>query len=1723
MNSNTSKIQSILIALLFVLTVMMPFTQMGMADEKAGNSTVDITVSMYENEIHLSYQIGEYDIDYVDYGGTEYQRYQINGESNWKQQGFPDLPNIRRSIIIPDDRKMMIDVDNVDYLEYTNVDIIPSKGILPRTINPDDVDFKFDAFYETDSWFPESFVSLDEPYILRDFRSQIVQINPVQYNPALRMIRVIESIDVTVSEDGLAETNILDRPNDLVSINQEFDTVYSRHFINYEEVKSSEKYDTVSEHGNMLVITYDDFYDEMIPFVEWKNMKGIPTEMVNLSEIGTTALEIDGYIDDYYFDNGLTFVLLVGDIGQVPSMDTPLSSHVSDPSYAYIVNDDNYQDIFIGRFSAQTADQVTTMVERSIEYERDSQTGADWYHKGGGSGSGEGTGDDNEYDWEHMRNLRYLLEGFTYSTINEYYSGDHGENDDPGEPDTSVILSDLNEGRSIYNHVGHGAWDGIGWGAMPGWYVLQNDNIDDLTNDNKLPFVVLVACNSGEFESYDSCFSETWMRATNNGEPTGAIGCFASTQSQSWDPPMEAQDEIVDLLVNEIYNTMGGLCYSGTMSMMDEYGSGSYSETDTWTLIGDPSLQLRTDTPEDMIVDHDSSIMNGATEFEVSVNDVEGALCALSNNGNLLGYGYTDALGETVISLSDPIENMDEVTLVVTAFNKMTYITTIDVMPPLRNIAEFDPMQGVLINYGGEGTFGIPYDLIAEMSEDAIVYTIVSSSSQQSTVESLYASNGVNTANCEYLIAPSNSYWTRDYGPWFRYNSSINEIEIIDFIYNRPRPDDDDIPNQFAAAYGLTSVFMDIEHTGGNYMTDGMGISASTDLVLSENPSMTEEDVQNMFSEYLGIGNYILYPDPLGEYIEHIDCWGKFLSPDTIMIAEVSPSHSHYDDFEEAATYFSNQMSSYGTPYNVVRVYCDMEEPYINSLILNNKVFVPISGSEWDDEAIASYESAMPGYEVLGFTGSWLNTDALHCRTKGIPNMDMLHMSHDELINQMPNDAGFEVDADIIAYGNGNTVANPLIHWKNTSAGVWNAIPMLNDEDTFYAAIPNHPCGETISYYISAENSQSELFSLPYAGESDPFSFEITLVPDIWIEPESLSIVGNINELLTTELAIGNDDFAGENLDFTLSCSSQGDWLSVDGDYGSIIPGENMSITVQADTNGLDVGIYEGTITINSDDPDTPIINVPVTLETVYGNNVGAVSINYPVGAIPDGPHTVNATVQNFGSNDQYDVLVNCSIFEGGIDGTVLIEDFSTDPTDWTITNVEGTAWTWDSSDERMEHSYGFPNSGYLDSPVLDCSGKSGMSLSFWHYWKADYSSADYQDGYVRGSIDGGATWPYLIDEFHHNDPGEETAVKEYDISSWADNQANVMIRFDVSNYNDWYWRIDDFNVSAEITGDMIYSAETLVDIPAYQQQYVEFSPAWDAYMGVYGIQVTTHLAGDEFPGNDAVAEVVSVEGPGLGFDPSGVDFGTMGVNQTDSTTFDIWNDGVGLLSYSLSESESWLEVSPLSGDSSGEHDIITVDVDTTGLTPGLSYHGDISISSDGGSGVFSVDFYLVSDSTELLDVEQSLYDRGFPVRHAVDGDWAAAQNFTPSLGMITSVDLWLRVFGTPEFDLTVELREDDPQGTLLDAVVFTPGEVPTSWGWFHVDFVDAVVDPAKDYFIVIPPAPSGVTTSFGYEWGYALDDVYADGSFWFTRDGGGLWRDLPDSYEFAFQTYGLI
>tara|TARA_X000001036_G_scaffold439082_1_gene488834 strand:+ start:2662 stop:3948 length:1287 start_codon:yes stop_codon:yes gene_type:complete len=311
---------------------------------------------------------------------------------------------------------------------------------------------------------------------------------------------------------------------------------------------------------------------------------------------------------------------------------------------------------------------------------------------------------------------------------------------------------------------------------------------------------------------------------------------------------------------------------------------------------------------------------------------------------------------------------------------------------PVRSIAEYEPMQGVLIRY----PFGISTSLISEMSEDVTIYCLVSSSQQNSAYNSMNSGN-VNMENVEFILGSTDSYWTRDYGPWWVVDGN-GDMGIVDFTYNRPRPNDNNAPYKVSEHLDVPYYSADFISTGGNYMTDGTGISASTQIAYTENSQCGTNDqssiplppcsyVDNVLTDYYGVNTYHVVADPNDEYIDHIDCWGKYLSPTRMLIREVSASHPQYQEIEAVAEYFENTLTSTGEEWEVFRVYTPNDQPYTNSLILNNKVFVPVMNSQWDDDALEVYQAAMPDHEVLGFTGSWQSTDALHCRVKGIPDL----------------------------------------------------------------------------------------------------------------------------------------------------------------------------------------------------------------------------------------------------------------------------------------------------------------------------------------------------------------------------------------------------------------------------------------------------------------------------------------------------------------------------------------------------------------------------------------------------------------------------------------------------------------------------------------------------------------------------------------------------------------
>ena len=586
------------------------------------------------------------------------------------KKGAPAVPIFTKSIQIPDLAEMKLSIKESTYIDIPFANLAPSKGNLTRDINPTDIKYQFSQVYEKNEFYPSEIVLLREPYIVRNARGQTIVFHPIQYNPIKKILRVYKSINLEVISDGISAINplvVLPRYN---SNAREFDDIFQSHFINYDQQNIRDE--RLQENGRMLIISHPDFIQAMDPFVTWKNMKGIQTEIASVEGL-EDAQAIKTFVENYYYENGLVYLLLVGDIEQIPSPRFSLgagSNSPADPNYSFISGDDYYPEIFVGRFSAENVSHVNTMVTRTITYEKYPSLDGEWYHRGSGFASDEGPGDNNEYDDEHLNVIRSLLLDYTFTEVDQIY-----------DPVGSILEGEqaINEGRSIINYTGHGSNSSWGNGCP-----MNNTNVNGLTNYNKWPYIWSVACVNGEFH-LGTCFAETWLRATDNqGAPTGAIATLMSTVNQAWNPPMNGQDRMNEMLVESISNdklrSFGGLSVNGCMIMNDNYGNDGDLETLYWTTFGDPSFNIRTDTPSELLVEHENFIIMGQENF--LINSIPGAVAAISKNGTLISSVRIDASGSAILPLFESSDTPSGISLVVTAHNTTSYIADIDIITP---------------------------------------------------------------------------------------------------------------------------------------------------------------------------------------------------------------------------------------------------------------------------------------------------------------------------------------------------------------------------------------------------------------------------------------------------------------------------------------------------------------------------------------------------------------------------------------------------------------------------------------------------------------------------------------------------------------------------------------------------------------------------------------------------------------------------------------------------------------------------------------------------------------------------------------------------------------------------------------------------------------------------------------------------------------------------------
>ena len=412
----------------------------------------------------------------------------------------------------------------------------------------------------------------------------------------------------------------------------------------------------------------------------------------------------------------------------------------------------------------------------------------------------------------------------------------------------------------------------------------------------------------------------------------------------------------------------------------------------------------------------------------------------------------------------------------------------------VRFPAEFEPMQAVTIRY----PLGIPTSLVKQLSERTKVYVIVTSQNQNSA-QNTFQNAGCNMSNITYYNMTTDSYWVRDYGPWYIFNDLTPAI--VDNVYNRPRQNDNMVPYYMGQLLGLSVYGMNLTHTGGNMMEDGRGVGVSDELVLNENNN-DETNVRNKMRNYLGIDPYHITIDPQGDYIAHVDCWGKLLAPDKILIAQLPVGTTQYDEYEQVAEFFANTNCCWGYPYKVYRVYepgGSTLAPYTNSLIVNNTVFVPLgSNTTHNNNALAVYQQAMPGYEIIGVTNNtshpWENTDALHCRTRGVMDFDMLFVDHrDVVFGEQPMQDSIAITSKFIAYSGEALKTDSLLIYYSIDNGAYRTAKMTATGNLYeyVGYIKGYHYGSSVDYYVFGADESGHRYTQPSYGALEPHHFTI--------------------------------------------------------------------------------------------------------------------------------------------------------------------------------------------------------------------------------------------------------------------------------------------------------------------------------------------------------------------------------------------------------------------------------------------------------------------------------------------------------------------------------------------------------------------------------------------------------------------------------------------------------
>ncbi len=626
---------------LFVLLSIISYSQAEWIST-ANSSTLqapELTVQAENTQAwHVQLSVPGIGIEPVSIGNEPFDEVYLPDGLPISAEGEPDLPVIARFIGLQHEGNPSLEIMTEDWIELDGIYRIPAS----RT-NDQRTDYALDML-DQDEFLPEQTCTISAKQTMGGVRVAVLLINAVKYNPARHKLSVLQNVEFRIHESGTAVS--YSRPITETTADLLRPVVPNWNTLGL---------DDIVVRGTSLFIYRDNtLASTLAPLTTWRNRKGHPVVTAGPDQISDwTTTGVKAYIQALYntANPPLEYVCLAGDANGnyiIPTYSYPdpeghYGPGVGDYDYTKLDGTDLLPDIAIGRLTFQAVTELATLVNKTLRYEQSpSDTlgsgSRNWYKSAGVfAGSGSGLSPVQTMRWVHDR---LTGSGYPSSQVDTVY-WIHGS------VGTTEMNASFNAGTSLWFYRGYLGMDYSG--------------LANLNNIGRWPFALVLTCGTNDFAStYDSDCEEFFKVGTPT-YPEGAIGIVGMSS-------LATHTRFNNLLITgtaqgllrEGIHTTGGSFTRSKLELYYNYPVDSERVNffcGITTLLGDPAVDVFTDTPDSLFVNNPASLPIGTNFLNLTITNgsgqpVEGAYVNLVKGTEIYVGDWTDGAGQVRFNFS---------------------------------------------------------------------------------------------------------------------------------------------------------------------------------------------------------------------------------------------------------------------------------------------------------------------------------------------------------------------------------------------------------------------------------------------------------------------------------------------------------------------------------------------------------------------------------------------------------------------------------------------------------------------------------------------------------------------------------------------------------------------------------------------------------------------------------------------------------------------------------------------------------------------------------------------------------------------------------------------------------------------------------------------------------------------------------------------------------------